>query len=246
MTQRVDGKTFWLSDGIELERVLAAVASPGVTLKESSKSLTRRVGDWVIKSSRFEGGLGILKHTLLRERYRRAWRAANHLLFHGVKVPSPIAYIEHGRFGLITGNVFVSEYLNGFINVEQYAAALHRETANEALVADFLLGLAEAVNALCRTGAFHADLSGKNIFTQDGQSFCFIDLDGVILGQSYTRERRMKNHVQLYDSFCDLYDETLLGPFIKAMVSDDEDGETWLRAVQRGQQQRRNDHVSRT
>lgn len=255
MMRRVGGRTIWLREGVEPEAVLEALEAPGDVLKESSKSLTRRVGDWVVKVSRFEGGLGVLKHTLFRNRYRQAWRAANHLKDRGVRVPSPIAYVERGWLGVIVGNAYVSEYLDGYVNVERFAAGMAGEMpplgpprirgggAPDAQA--FFSGLARAVNALNASGAYHADLSGKNIFTRNGTSFCFLDLDGVVLGKPYTEARRMKNHVQLYDSFCDVYDETVLGPFVSQMLPADIDASEWLVRVKAGQRVRRATHCAK-
>ncbi|NIA12561.1 MAG: hypothetical protein GWP08_00675 [Nitrospiraceae bacterium] len=225
--------------GIGVDAVLAAVRSPGTVLKESKKSLTRRVGDWVVKSSRTEGGLGVLKHTFARARYRAGWLAAHHLARHGVLVPRPVAFIETGWGGVITGNAMVSEYLDGFRNVEQHAASLSEASAGRETIDAFLNALAGAVNALCASGVYHADLSGKNVFTDDGERFYFIDLDGVQLGVDYTDERRMKNHAQLYDSFCDLFDDAIMEPFIHAMWPEGPVPDDWMARACSAQRKRR-------
>ena len=225
--------------GVDVDAVLTAVRSAGTVLKESNKSLTRRVGRWLVKSSRSERGLGIVKHTLARGRYRAGWHAANHLTRRGVLVPKPIAYIETGWGGVITGNVMVSEYLDGFVDVEKYAASLSAASAGPETVDAFLNGLARAVNALCASGAYHADLSGKNIFTHDGEHFYFIDLDGVQLGVDYTDERRMKNHAQLRDSFCDLFDDGSMELFVCAMWPEGPPPDDWVARVRAAQRERR-------
>jgi hypothetical protein len=225
-------------EDLPVERVLDALNGPGEVLKVSGKSVTRRVGSWVLKESRVQAGLGIVKHTVLRARYRQAWIAGNHLFEHGVSVPRPHAFVEKGGFGIILGNVLITDYLEGCCNVEQFALRLDRDSEIEA----FLSGIAGAVNALTATGAYHADLSGKNIFTGDGSKFYFIDLDGVVLNRSYTDASRMKNHVQLYDSFCDRWPPGVLDPFIARMLPAGYDVSGWLRAVHEGQAKRRATH----
>lgn len=204
--------------------------------------MTRRVGPWVVKASRAQGGLGVLKRTLQRARYRGAWAASHFLARRGVCVPQPHAFVEEGRFGVIVGNALVTEYLDGCRNVEHYAAGL---AASSDEVAQFLGRLADAVNGLIATGAYHTDLSGKNIFTCDGETFYFIDLDGVVLDLVPTDGQRMKGHVQLYDSFCDLWGADLLDPFIGRMHPDASDQAAWLHAVHEGQRARRAEHMQR-
>jgi hypothetical protein len=158
---------------------------------------------------------------------------------HGVSVPTPCAYVEEGRFGIILRNALVTGYLHDAVNVEEYARSLVKAQAPPEKLADFLNGLAAAVNALVDADAHHADLSGKNIFTADGRRFTFIDLDDVTIDRPYTDAQRLGNHVQLYDSFCDLWGPEVLDPFIEAMLPHGEGRETWLEAVHRGQQVRR-------
>ena len=230
---------------INPQALIEAIESPGEILKRSSKNETRLVGEWVVKKSRFEGGLGPLKRTLARGRYRQAWRAANHLHMRGVRVPQPLAYAEWAMCGIIFGNATVTKFLDGCVNVEVFAAKLAVENNPRLSLDEFFAGLASAVNRLAETGAYHADLSGKNIFTRDGQQFHFIDLDGVSVGLPYTDARRLKNQVQLYDSFCDFCNHETLAEFHALMLPEKSDYEEWMRAIVRAQKARRRRHVSR-
>ena len=120
-----------LRDGVSFERVFEALTAPHETLKCSRKSETFRVGAWVVKRSCWQWGLGVIKHTALRGRYRQGWHAANYLLDHGVCVPAPIAYVEASAMGIIFGNAFVCEYLDGFRNIEQHAVEFIKPSAPE-------------------------------------------------------------------------------------------------------------------
>ncbi|MCX5768824.1 MAG: hypothetical protein NTZ09_00915, partial [Candidatus Hydrogenedentes bacterium] len=202
-------------------------------------------GEWAVKLSRIEGGLGPVKRTLARGRYRRAWVAANHLHARGVRVPEPMAYGEWTLFGIVLGNVLVTRFLAGHVNVEVYAAQLVRNSATQEALGAFFAGLASAVNRLTSAGAYHADLSGKNIFTKDGSEFYFIDLDGVVLGRAYCDALRLKNHIQLYDSFCDFCDHDTLARFHARMLTDTDNLEGWMRLVVEGQRARRRQHHGR-
>ncbi|HIJ64821.1 MAG TPA: hypothetical protein HPP77_02635 [Candidatus Hydrogenedentes bacterium] len=245
VVDRIAGATTYRRADVALDAVLAAVATPGKTLKRAEKSETRTVGAWVVKTSRL-GLVETLKRTFYRRRYRQGWVAARFLEAHRVGVPKVCAFIEMRRLGLIMANALISERLEGCRNVEDHARSMAGRGAASDEVRAFLFALADSVNALTATGAQHTDLSGKNIFTRDGASFYFIDLDGVTLGRPYTDAMRMKNHVQLYDSFCDLWHEETLDPFIRRMLPAGYDASEWLRAVHENQARRRAEHLSKS
>lgn len=224
---------------ISPEDALKVLGEAGEPLKQSRKASVKRVGKLVVKQSQGSLAAGLLRHTFRRGRYRRAWLAAHHLRAHGVDVPEPLAYLEKGFLGVVSGNALVSRYLDEFRNVERFMLALVQRGAGRDTLSIFLQDLADAVNQLTASGACHADLSGKNILTRDGSQFYFIDLDAVSLGIEYTDALRMKNHVQLYDSFCDLLNDAMLVPFIERMLTDRHDPRIWMPRVRQGQHERR-------
>ncbi|MBI4559079.1 MAG: hypothetical protein HY706_15960 [Candidatus Hydrogenedentes bacterium] len=233
------GYTIFRHADIALERVLDRLGSRGQILKSSVRSETRRVENWVIKIGRGGGILGLVKRTLVRVRCRRGWHAANFLHARGIGVPQPYAYVEVRCLGFIVRNAFLCEYLDDCCTVEQYAARLMERAASDGEVRAFLSGLAAAIKDLEKVGAHHSDLSGKNIFTRDGRSFYFIDLDAMTLNRRHTDAMRMRNHVQLYDSFCDLWDDQILQPFLVQLLPAGKDGETWMKTVRANQARRR-------
>lgn len=236
--ERHGGLAVYLTPGVELHEALALLEAPGESLKESRKGSVHRVGDYVVKASA-PGTLNTIKRTARRARYRQAWLAAHHLQAHGIGVPEPVAFFERRRAGVISGHAMISRHLDGQRNVEQFAVGLCKRGAGLDTITLFLDALAKSVRALEAAGAYHADLSGKNIFTRDGARFTFIDLDAVFLGVPYTDERRVLNHVQLWDSFCDFVHERFLVPFIQKMLPPDIDHRNWLAWVRHIQQQRR-------
>lgn len=239
VVERIRGRTVYRRKEVALASVLAAMETPGETLKRSKKSETRRVGEWVVKASRTDTLLEPIKRMFWRRRYRQGWIASRSLEMQGVAVPRAIAFVERTLFGLAIGTCLISEYLEGVHTVEDHARALVARGADTEGIKAFLSALADAVNALCATGTYHTDLSGKNILTKDGATFLFIDLDGVVIGRPYTGKIRMKNHVQLYDSFCDLWNQETLDPFITRMLPSGYDPQTWLCHVHQGQAKRR-------
>lgn len=231
--------TFHLASGTSLDAVLEILNTPGETLKRSKKTLVQRVGGWVVKQSDGPLPARLARLTFRRKRYRRGWLAARHLSREGVHTPRFIAYVEVGFAGLVFRNATIMEYLDGFHNVEHFVRAMISGGATPDKISAFLSALADAVNRLIGSGAFHADLSGKNIFTNDGFSFHFIDLDAVELGAAYTDDRRMTNLVQLYDSFCDDLNDVFLAPFIIQLLPPGHDPRIWLPRVRDGQRKRR-------
>ena len=231
---------------IPLNEIRSVLDAGGELLKKSNKSCTRRVGSYVIKSTQWQYGLGPLKLTLTPGRYRRAWNAAVYLERQGVHVPTPYAFVVRRRFGITWNNTVITRYLEGACDVEAFADRhlLGSEHADAARA--YLLRLADAVNRLCASGAYHADLSGKNILTQDGRIFWFIDLDSVRIGRPYTRRWRMRNHIQLYDSFCDRWSPSTLRPFIERLEPPETDSpDAWFDQVREGQRCRRARHEAR-
>lgn len=227
---------------IDSERLVSILGAPGKTLKRSRKSETQRVGEWVVKRSLFDRGRGPLKHTFLRERQRRVAVAAMVLPGRGVSIPKPLAYVETVRWGVIWRSEYVSEFLEGAVNVEEFARGIERDLKDQKDVRDqrideFLGRLAETVNSLETAKVYHGDLSGKNILTRDGEQFYFIDLDAVQVDRPYTDDLRLKNHVQLYDSFCDLWADERLELFIEKLNPPDRS--TWFNEIREGQQVRR-------
>jgi len=228
----------YLTPGVSLDEVLDALAETGEVLKDSHRGRVRRVGNCVIKEST-RGSADAIKHTMHRARYRQAWLAAHHLQENGVGIAAPIAFVEFRRAGIISGHAMLSAYLPEHRDVEQFTVALIKRGAGRDTLAHFLDALANAINALTDSGAIHEDLSGKNILTADGEAFRFIDLDAVTIGAPYTDELRLKNHVQLYDSFCDVLSDRLLVPFLEKLLSTTIDSRTWMPQVREAQEQRR-------
>ncbi|MCF6285149.1 MAG: lipopolysaccharide kinase InaA family protein [Candidatus Hydrogenedentes bacterium] len=231
--------TIYYPGHLALESILDALAADGEVIKASKKARVRRVGDFIIKESSFAGGGGPLKHTFQRSRYRRAWFSAHHLQKNGVLVPEPVAFVERGGLGLITGNAMISGFLTGQRNVEEFLRVLIVQKAGPDTIHSFLGGLAHAINQFSACGAHHGDLSGKNVFTAEGRRFTFIDLDDVTLETEIDEEKTLKNHVQLYDSFCDVLSDSIMVPFMEKLLPPGADMRVWMPRVRSAQKARR-------
>lgn len=234
---KIHGGAAYVRNDMEDNQLQALLAHQGEVLKASSKSKVRRLGHWTVKETHH--GLTSRIIGRARRRSRHPWMALNYLRIKGVPVPEPLAYIEYGRFGLVKSSALLFQYLSFCYDVETWLSLQIREGIEGEAITAFLDGLAQAVNILCESGAWHGDLSGKNIMTRDGMQFYFVDLDAVQLDSIYTDEKRLKNHVQLYDSFCDALSDALLVPFIQAMLPESLDLRVWMPKVRKAQQERR-------
>lgn len=236
---RRGGRCIYLTRSFSLEQLEDIVRSPGEALKCSSKAVVKRVGEWVVKQSRGHFLTEVIRHTARRTRYRRAWIAAHHLRRQNVLTPSPVAFVEFGVLGLLVGNLMVAEYLEHCANVELYLKKRVASGIEKDELTAFFRQLADAVNRFEASGACHEDLSGKNIFTQNGGQFYFIDLDAVVVGRPITEVQRLANHIQLYDSFCDFVQDDLLEAFIGQMAPHKDSFQAWFGRVREGQRIRR-------
>ena len=234
---KIPGGVAYVRNDLEETKLQALLAHQGEILKASSKSQVRRLGHWAIKEKHH--GVASRLVGRARHRSRHPWMALNFLHIKNVPVPEPLAYIEYGRLGLVKSSVQIFQYLSFCYDVETWLSLQIREGVEGESITRFLDGLAKAVNSLCASGAWHADLSGKNIMTRDGIQFYFVDLDAVQLENSYDDEKRLKNHVQLYDSFCDALSDALLVPFIQAMLPEHLDLRVWMPKVRQAQRERR-------
>jgi hypothetical protein len=237
-TTSAQGHSILHYPGLDVAALLEALATKGEVIKESKKAVTRKVGEWVIKENP-PTLAARLRYLMARAKHRRGWDAATYLMDHGVSVPAPVAFIEKRCCGVPVGWAYVSQFLEGHVNVEEYARRLIAEEAGGEAIGIFLQGLADGLNTLDASGAHHADLSGKNIFTEKGDTFVFIDLDAVEVGLPATDAQRLKSHIQLYDSFCDYWDAAILEPFIAALWPGRDIPASWFEKVRSGQGQRR-------
>lgn len=226
---------------VDPARILEALAQPGAIVKRSRRTIVRRVGDWAIKEAKARHPLQWADLSMRAERYTKAWTVGRRLREAGITVPAPIAVVSRQRYGVCRFRATVSEWLEGWHDVEEAARRLHGADADPAAVRRFLEGIAALYTRLTSAGFRHADLSGKNIFCKaegDGFEFALIDLDSAE-AVPITPEQRFRNAVQLHDSFCDLWDDEALAPLVlPVMNASPGDWET-LQRVCAGQQARR-------
>lgn len=225
--------TLYLGERVTADSVLAVLNEPGEVLKSCNKRYVRKVGKWVIKSSRFNFGFCPLKLTIRRQRYRNGWLASLAMDRLGIPVPRTIAYVEYRFLGIIWANAFIHEYIEESIHTLFYSKSL-KEAGDESAIEMFFLRLTHALEALTNARVFHRDLKPANILTADGETFYFIDLDEAIVNQDFEPDHRLRNHVQLANGFKSVWDRIRVEQFLRMGIPEGEDPDTWLQQVWNG------------
>ena len=236
---KTGNKRAWYREDVSPKQLETLLTHEAEVLKETPKVRVSAVEHWIIKHRRSMVARSVLSPGRNRERHVCAWRAGHYLRAHGIRVPEPLAYMERSAAGVITSSWHIFQNLLQYRDVESYVSGLIESGADGLSLEAFLHHLAESLASLEACGAWHGDLSGKNIYTRDGVRFYLIDLDAVQLNVPYDEERRLKNHVQLYDSFCDALSDVLLVPFLESLLPQSCDLRTWMPRVRDDQQKRR-------
>jgi hypothetical protein len=230
----------WIRGGlVNYDEVAEIVRAPRETLKQSAKSWTYRSGDWVVKESSWRRGAALFKLTFQPERRAMAWKAASFFSSNGIPTPEPLAYVEWGVLGIVWKNAFIARHLDGFFRSDHYLASMVGRGAEKDELRLYFEKLAEAVAALAPLRIYHSDLTGKNILTRDGRSFQFIDLEAVSLNVDYNMERRLRNHMQLYDSLLEWAPDEALTDLIRPLTPAEYGFDEWMNLVREARRIRR-------
>jgi serine/threonine protein kinase len=226
--------TLYLSDGVGAPEVIDSLQKSGSMLKNGNKRVVRRVGNWVIKTTNFNKGVGPFKLTTNRARYRNGWLASLAMEAHGVAIPKTIAYVEYGFAGIILSSAFVFEFLEGCKPLPIFAKTVYEEDATK-----FFEDLNGALQKLTEARIYHHDLKPVNILTADGKTFYFIDFDDVVVGVEPLVEHRLRNHTQITAGVSRVCGEEELNTFLRMGVPDGEDADEWIKRVWQGVTRRR-------
>jgi hypothetical protein len=213
------------------KKLIETLESRGDPLQITKKRSVCRHGDWVVKKSLFDKGIGPLKHTFKRSRYRVGWNASVVLTNRGVPVAKPLGFIEYRVGGVIWTNCLVTEYLKDCVNIADY---LRTHELDDEGKMNFLRELTSAINQFIDSGAYNQDLKVQNLLTSDGKNFHFIDLDEVVLDKPYPADVRMKNHTQLLYGLNSYLTDTEKGIVINSLGVDGLALEQWREQVDEG------------
>ena len=222
-----------LADDVNAQHVIRAMNSSGEMLKDGKKRIVRRVGDWVIKSTKFNAGVGPLKVTTNPKRYRNGWTVSLVMTQMEFNIPRPIAYVEHSIAGFIWRSSFIYEYLEDHVPALEFIQIKAAE-GDGATIDAFLTTLADALNALAKAHVYHRDLKLANILTKDGTSLYIVDLDEAHMNRPYVPEQRMRNHIQIAGGMRLFCRANQINQFLQQTLPPGENPDAWIDQVWKG------------
>ena len=191
----------------------------GEAIKISKKAISRKFENIFLKITNFPFLEGAFRHIFLRERYRNAWNISIIASNLDIAIPTPIFYLEILFYKIPWQSFFAIEYIHNSVNIEKFAQQLVEKKLTEPLKKLFS-ELSATISNLWANNLYHRDLSGKNILTVDGSKIYLVDLDSVKILKNFSLQHKLKNLVQIYDSFCDYVEDELLKNCIFSLLPE--------------------------
>jgi tRNA A-37 threonylcarbamoyl transferase component Bud32 len=147
-------------------------------------------GKIFVKRDRTKGWSEMMKYLFLPSKGRKEWFIAYQLQKKNLNVPSPVGWVEKGRWGLVKESYYLSEAIGSGTSLIDF---LHSgmKVAIESL--------AKKVKAFHDAGLFHKDLHGGN-FLWDGETFFLTDLHRAEILRSVSLDQRLQNLSHLFHS----------------------------------------------
>ncbi|MFP4236742.1 MAG: lipopolysaccharide kinase InaA family protein [Desulfonatronovibrio sp.] len=124
----------------------------------------------------------------------KSYRAARHLLEHGLLTPVPLGVAEHRKFGFVIQNVYVTEVISGRMDLKKYRSSLPQ---GPLAMEEMLNDLAAYVRDMHDSGLWHRDLNLSNFLLAEhcGEHRLYL----IDLNRS-----RIKTNLTLYERAIDL------------------------------------------
>ncbi|HOV32891.1 MAG TPA: lipopolysaccharide kinase InaA family protein [Candidatus Hydrogenedens sp.] len=159
--------------------------------------------------------------------------------------PKPIAYVEIFLYSIPYKHFFISEFLYNTCNIEVFIKKnIYKEKG--IFLSNFFNTFSKMVLSLWEKGIYHKDLSGKNLLTIDGQEIYLVDLDSAVIKKHFDIQYKIRNLVQIYDSFCDFLEEDILKNFVSFVLPElaNNDLNSVYHKIQLLQKERRKQHIN--
>ena len=165
----------------------------------------------VIKQFRWRGTHNYLASPLKKSKAIKSYLAACHLLKHGLGTPMPLGAVEVRRRGFVSGSAYLSEAVEGFVDLKQYRKVL---PDGKIYMAKVLQMLAVYTLRMHDSGMMHKDLNLRNFLlagSRGAYSLYLVDLnrawcrDGVPLwfrAMDLSRLDLRHWHMQFYEYYC--------------------------------------------
>jgi serine/threonine protein kinase len=143
-----------------------------------------------LKMDRTKGWTEALKYLLLPSKARKEWFIAYRLQKKNLNVPSPMGWLEKGRWGWVKESYYLSEAVgSGGSLIDLFVSP--KEPLTEPL--------AKTIKAFHDAGLFHRDLHAGNLLW-NGESFFLTDLHRADLFRSLSLKQRLQNLSHLFHS----------------------------------------------
>jgi len=230
---------------LDFENLLSKIPINGKIIKETSKSVSLQLDNYFIKKTKYNPFEGGFRHLFLSNRCRNIWYISNYLTNYEILTPKPIAYIEALTYSMPYQHYFISEFLYNSYNIEVF---IKNEIYKEKGVSfyNFFNTLSKMILSLWEKGIYHKDLSGKNLLTINGQEIYLVDLDSTIIKKHLDIKYKIRNLIQIYDSFCDFLEEDILKNFIFSVLPELTNNEldSVYHKIQLLQKERREQHLN--
>jgi len=231
-------------ENFDPEIFLSEIFNKGIVLKKTAKVSSFQWRSYFVKKTNYPIYEGIFRHLFLSNRCRNAWNISNYLIHAHIPTPKPIAYLEMLNYSLPYQHFFLSEYLFDSYNVEIFIKD-DIYSRKGITLEDFFNTMKEFLLLLWEKGIYHKDLSGKNLLTVNGKSIYLVDLDSTHLINHFTIKYKIRNLIQIYDSFCDFVDEYILKDLIFTVLNDSSLNKLTIiyNKIKELQRQRRTQHL---
>jgi len=131
----------------------------------------------VVKRFGWRGVQHYLSSPLKRSRAMKAYRAACHLLAHGLCTPIPLGVLEERRWGFVQYNVYVTAALTDVITLQEYCATLPDGPAGQEEVVRLV---AAYLRRMHDSGLWHRDMVTSNLLltgTPGNRQVSLVDLN---------------------------------------------------------------------
>ena len=136
----------------------------------------------VVKSFKIPHFINKIAYSYLRpSKARRSYEYGLEIIKRGINTPTPVAYIEEYKYGLLNRSFYVSEYCDYDRSFREFTYYKESFEGKD----DILIAFADFTAQMHRASIYHKDYSPGNILFKknDGEiEFCIVDINRIRFG----------------------------------------------------------------
>jgi len=151
----------------------------------------------VVKSFKIPHFINKIAYSYLRSsKAKRSYEYGLEIIKRGVNTPTPVAYIEEFKYGLLHHSYYICEYCDydrSFREFTYYEESFEGKD-------DILIAFADFTVQMHRAGIYHKDYSPGNILfkkNDEGIEFCIVDVNRIRFGV-VTKKLGYKNFERIW------------------------------------------------